>query len=112
MTNGPSPALRASSPLGARGKYVLNFIGNKLNKRLVAQKCNFSLALWGEGARRAGEGPWLGFFMTNFGYYIACLIVIIIGIFIVKKVVSCMIRAIVGLIVVAILAYVYFMYLR
>lgn len=50
--------------------------------------------------------------MTNFGYYIACLIVIIIGIFIVKKVVSCMIRTIVGLIVVAILAYVYFMYLR
>ncbi len=51
-------------------------------------------------------------YMSNFGYYIACLIVIIIGIFIVKKVVSCMIRAIVGLIVVAILAYVYFMYLR
>ena len=50
--------------------------------------------------------------MSNFGYYIACLIVIILGIFIVKKVVSCMIRAIVGLIVVAILAYVYFMYLR
>ena len=54
---------------------------------------------------------WLGL-MSNFGYYIACLIVIIIGVFIVKKVVSCMIRAIVGLVVIAILAYVYFMYLR
>ena len=50
--------------------------------------------------------------MTNFGYYIACLIVLIIGVFIVKKVVSCMIRAVVGLVVVAILVYVYFMYLR
>ena len=50
--------------------------------------------------------------MSNFGYYIACLIVLIIGVFIVKKVVSCMIRAVVGLVVVAILVYVYFMYLR
>ena len=52
------------------------------------------------------------FYMSNFGYYIACLIVIIIGVFIVKKVVSCMIRAVVGLVVMAVLAYVYIMYLR
>lgn len=50
--------------------------------------------------------------MGNFGYYIACLIVIIIGVFIVKKVMSCMIRAVVGIIVAAIIGYVYFMYLR
>lgn len=50
--------------------------------------------------------------MDNFGYYIACLIVLIIGIFIVKKVMSCMVRAVVGIVVAAVLAYVYFMYLR
>ncbi|MDO4959111.1 MAG: sulfate transporter [Prevotellaceae bacterium] len=49
--------------------------------------------------------------MDNFGYYIACLIVLIIGVFIVKKVVSCMVRAVVGVIAAAIIAYVYFMYI-
>ena len=50
----PSPALRASSPQGARRKLPLfaeNVIGNT----------NFSLAPWGEDARRAGEGPSFSF---------------------------------------------------
>ena len=45
----PSPALWASSPQGARRKlpsFAENVIGNT----------NFTLAPWGEGARRAGEG--------------------------------------------------------
>ena len=50
----PSSALRASSPQGARRKLPLfaeNVIGNT----------NFSLAPWGEDARRAGEGPSFSF---------------------------------------------------
>ena len=50
----PSPALRASSPQGARRKLPLfaeNVIGNT----------NFSLAPWGEDTRRAGEGPSFSF---------------------------------------------------
>ena len=27
-------------------------------QNLTAKECNFFLALWGEDARRAGEGPW------------------------------------------------------
>ena len=49
--------------------------------------------------------------MENFGYYVFALIVLIVGFLIVKKVATCMIKAVVGIIVLAILAAVYWLYL-
>ncbi len=48
--------------------------------------------------------------MDNFGYYIFALIVLIVGFLIVKKVATCMIKAVVGIIVIAVLAAIYFLY--
>ncbi len=50
--------------------------------------------------------------MGSFGYYIFALIVLIVGVMIVKKVTTCMFKAVVGFIVVAILAALYFIYLN
>lgn len=50
--------------------------------------------------------------MNNFGYYIAGLILLIIGFLIAKKVASCMVKAIITLILIVILATVYYLYLR
>ena len=50
------------SPQGAReGSYFCSQKGG-------AENTNFSLAPWGEGARRAGEGPLLFFFPPSFTY--------------------------------------------
>jgi hypothetical protein len=50
--------------------------------------------------------------MSNIGYYIFALIVLIVGFIIVKKVTTCMIKAVVGGIVIAVLVAVYFLYFR
>ena len=50
--------------------------------------------------------------MENIGYYAAMLAAIIIAFLIIKRVVSCMGRAVVTLVLVAVLAYIYYMYLR
>lgn len=50
--------------------------------------------------------------MNSFGYYVAGLILLIIGFLIAKKVASCMVRAIVTLVLVVALAAVYYIYLR
>jgi hypothetical protein len=50
--------------------------------------------------------------MGNIGYYIFILVAIIVAFLIIKKVASCLIRSIVAIILVAVLAYVYWMYLR
>ena len=50
--------------------------------------------------------------MDNIGYYVAMLAAIIIAFLIIKRVVSCMIRTVVTLVLIAILAYIYYMYLR
>lgn len=49
--------------------------------------------------------------MENFGYYVFALIVLIVGFMIVKKVATCMIKAVVGVIVLAVLAAVYWLYI-
>lgn len=50
--------------------------------------------------------------MENFGYYIFCLVAFIVAFFIVKKVAGCLIKAIILAAVVAVLAVVYYMYIR
>lgn len=50
--------------------------------------------------------------MGNIGYYIFILVAIIVAFLIIKKVASCLIRSIVAIVLVAVLAYVYWMYLR
>jgi hypothetical protein len=50
--------------------------------------------------------------MGNIGYYIFILVAIIVAFLIIKKVASCLIRSIVAIVLVAILAYIYWMYLR
>lgn len=47
---------------------------------------------------------------SSFGYYIFALIVLVVGIFVIKKVTTCLIKSIIIGIVVAILAAVYFLY--
>lgn len=46
--------------------------------------------------------------MDNIGYYIFVLAVIIVGVALIKKIASCMVKTIVFLVLLAILAYVYF----
>lgn len=50
--------------------------------------------------------------MSNFSYYIFCVIALIVAIFILKKVAGCLIRAIIFAVIVAALAAVYYMYFR
>lgn len=47
--------------------------------------------------------------MDNFGYYILALVVLVVGFLIVKKVATCMFKATVGVIVLVILAVLYFL---
>lgn len=44
--------------------------------------------------------------------YIIAFVAIVVAFVIIKKVASCLIRSIVGIVLVAVLAYLYFMYLR
>jgi hypothetical protein len=46
----------------------------------------------------------------NFGYFIFILIAIVVGIITVKKVTGCLIKAVIGVALVAILALLYFLY--
>ncbi len=46
--------------------------------------------------------------MSNIGYYIFVLAVIIIGVALIKKIASCMVKTIVFIVLLAILAYAYF----
>ena len=50
--------------------------------------------------------------MENIGYYILILVALIIAFLVIKKVTSCMVKAVVGIVVFALLAYIYYMYLR
>lgn len=46
--------------------------------------------------------------MENIGYFITILVAIILGVIIIKKVASCLIRSIIVLVLLAILGYIYF----
>ena len=48
----------------------------------------------------------------NLGYYIFILVAIVVAFLIIKKVASCLIRSVVAVVLVAVLAYIYWMYLR
>ena len=50
--------------------------------------------------------------MENLTQYIVALIAIIIAFIIIKKVASCMVRTVVGIVLVAVLAYIYIIYMR
>ena len=50
--------------------------------------------------------------MGTLGYYIALLVAIIIGVILIKRVVSCFFRTIVTIVLIAIFAYIYYYYLR
>ncbi len=49
--------------------------------------------------------------MEDFGYYVFALVVLIVGFMIVKKVATCMFKAVVGIIVLAVLAGIYWLYI-
>lgn len=49
--------------------------------------------------------------MDDFGYYIFALVVLVVGFLIVKKVATCLIKTIIGIVVLAILAGIYWMYI-
>lgn len=48
----------------------------------------------------------------NFMIYAGALLAIVIGFIIIKKVASCLIRSVVGIVVLLIVAYIYYMYMR
>lgn len=49
--------------------------------------------------------------MDDFGYYIFALVVLVVGFLIVKKVAICLVKTIVGILVLAILAGIYWVYI-
>lgn len=49
--------------------------------------------------------------MDDFGYYIFALVVLVVGFLIVKKVATCLVKTIICIVVLAILAGIYWMYI-
>lgn len=49
--------------------------------------------------------------MDDFGYYIFALVVLVVGFLIVKKVATCLVKTIIGIVVLVILAGIYWMYI-
>lgn len=49
---------------------------------------------------------------SNFAYYIFCILAIVVGFLVVKKIASCMIKSIVAIITIAVIAAIYFMYIK
>jgi multisubunit Na+/H+ antiporter MnhC subunit len=50
--------------------------------------------------------------MGNFTYYIALLVIIIIGFWLIKKVASCLVKSIIAIVLVAVAVALYYFYLR
>lgn len=49
--------------------------------------------------------------MDDFGYYIFALVVLVVGFLIVKKVATCLVKTIIGIVVLVILAGIYWRYI-
>ncbi len=49
--------------------------------------------------------------MSNVGYYIFALAVLIIGVALIKKIASCMVKTVIFILLLAALAYIYFFHL-
>lgn len=47
-------------------------------------------------------------FWENVVYYISCIVAVLIGLFLIKRIVSCLFRIVITIILVAILGYCYF----
>jgi hypothetical protein len=50
--------------------------------------------------------------MENIGYYLFLLAAVIVAFLIIKKVASCLVKSIVGIVLLALIVYIYYMYLR
>ena len=50
--------------------------------------------------------------MDSLGYYIFCIIAVIVGFLIIKKITGCLIKTLIALVVAALLADVYYLYLK
>lgn len=48
--------------------------------------------------------------MDDFGYYIFALVALVVGFLIVKKVATCLVKTIIGILVLAVLAGIYWVY--
>ena len=48
--------------------------------------------------------------MSDFGYYVFALLILVVGLVIVKKVTTCLIKATVAIVMIAILAIAYWLY--
>lgn len=48
---------------------------------------------------------------TNFGYYIFCLVVLIVGFMLAKKVAGCLIKSVIAIVAIVILSAIYCLYL-
>ena len=48
---------------------------------------------------------------NNFLYYVFALVALVVGLFVLKKVATCMVKMVVGVILVAVLAAIYLLYL-
>lgn len=50
--------------------------------------------------------------MNSIGYYIFCILAVIVGFLVIKKITGCMIKTLIALIIAAAMAAVYFMYIK
>lgn len=50
--------------------------------------------------------------MQQFSYYIFCIVALIIGFLLIKKITGCMIKTVIAVIVAAVLAAVYYCYMK
>lgn len=50
--------------------------------------------------------------MSNFGYYIFCIVAFIVAFFLLKKIAGCLIKTVVMAVVVFVLAAIYYLYFR
>lgn len=48
--------------------------------------------------------------MNDFGYYALALVVLVVGLFVLKKVATCMIKAMVAVVMIAVLAVLYWLF--
>lgn len=49
---------------------------------------------------------------SSFSYYIFCIIAVIVGFIVVKKIANCLVKSIVAAVTIVIIAAIYFMYIK
>ena len=48
----------------------------------------------------------------DFTFYIVAIVVLVLMLFVFKKIASCLVKSVIGLVVLAVLAYIWYMYFR